>query len=257
MSSVHVSNIAPITTKKTLEDFFSFCGRITEIDHNADSKTATVHFEKDVAAKTALMLNGGTLDGSSLSVTSATGTSTSAAAYNAEPVAGSSGETHAYEGIHQEDKPRSGIAAEYLAKGYELGDPILQKAIEMDQQHGISTRFINWIKGLDTTIGSKVKGPETTLSEKAVNTGRSLEERTHVVQRANTYYEKALTHPYGQKVYAFWTTTTKQVLDIHEEALRIKETHQAAGTSAAPNQSTAPPAAVPGASIPVVPAGGY
>ena len=42
---------------------------------------------------------------------------------------------------------------------------------------------------------------------------------------------------------AFYTTTSKQVLDIHEEARRIHETHKA-GTSTQPSTgvgSTAPP----------------
>ena len=47
-----------------------FCGTITKIDFNQDTKSAVIHFEKPSAAKTALMLNGGTLDGSHLTITS-------------------------------------------------------------------------------------------------------------------------------------------------------------------------------------------
>ena len=70
------------------------------------------------------------------------------------------------------------------------------------------------------------------------------------------YYSKALASPFGQKVKAFYTTTSKQVLDIHEEARRIHETHKAsqphqhaaAPSSAAPagdapKTADAPPAA--------------
>jgi hypothetical protein len=35
------------------------------------------------------------------------------------------------------------------------------------------------------------------------------------------YYAKALSSTYGEKVRAFYTTTTKQVQDIHEEAKRL------------------------------------
>ena len=35
------------------------------------------------------------------------------------------------------------------------------------------------------------------------------------------YYSRALSSPFGLKVKAFYTTTSKQVLDIHEEARRI------------------------------------
>ena len=46
------------------------------------------------------------------------------------------------------------VAAEYLARGYTLSDQILQRAIELDQQHGISNRFLTYIQGLDTTLGT-------------------------------------------------------------------------------------------------------
>ena len=46
------------------------------------------------------------------------------------------------------------------------------------------------------------------------------------------YYAKALSSPFGQKVKAFYTTTSKQVLDIHEEARRIAAEHKAAATPA-------------------------
>ncbi|KAG8902539.1 hypothetical protein FRC01_009555, partial [Tulasnella sp. 417] len=114
-------------------------GKIDKIDHKAEAKSATIYFEKLSAAKTALMLNGsdddseltplstqgGSLDGSNLTVTSSV---VSGDEPHEEPEASGSGEPH----VRQEDKPRSGIVAEYLAKGYELGEPILQRAIDMD-----------------------------------------------------------------------------------------------------------------------------
>lgn len=49
--------------------YHRFCGKIEKIDFQPDTKSATIHFEKASAAKTALMLNGGTLDGAHLSQT--------------------------------------------------------------------------------------------------------------------------------------------------------------------------------------------
>ena len=104
-----------------------------------------IHFEKASAAKTALMLNGGTLDGAHLSVTSPT----------EHPDEDPAAHAHHHGGPpDQADKPRAGIAAEYLARGYTLSDQILQRAIELDQQHGISNRFLSYIQGLDTTLGA-------------------------------------------------------------------------------------------------------
>lgn len=77
-----------------------FCGKITSIDFDESAKKATIHFEKPSAAKTALMLNSGTLEGSQLTVTS--------------DVVHQDEETEAahHEGVPgQEDKPRAGSAS--------------------------------------------------------------------------------------------------------------------------------------------------
>ena len=99
------------------------------------------------------MLNGGTLDGATITVTSPT-----------EPPAHD--DSHHEGPIDQSDKPRAGIAAEYLAKGYKLSDTVLQRAIELDTQHGISKRFLSYLQSLDTTLGQKALGPDQTISAK-------------------------------------------------------------------------------------------
>ena len=183
--ALQVTNISEATTEQHLHDFFTsvyvrafksrvtdlifspsrFCGKITKVDFDATQHTAAIHFEKPSAAKTALMLNGGTLDGAHLAITS-----------EHEPVPSKEDEAHHEGHIDQSDKPRAGstsllppvspfghralnatcqsVAAEYLARGYTLSDQILQRAIELDQQHGISNRFLTYIQGLDTTLGA-------------------------------------------------------------------------------------------------------
>ena len=173
-----------------------FCGKISKVEFNQEQHTATIHFEKPSAAKTALMLNGGTLDGAHLTIIS------DAAEAKEEGA-------HHEEHIDQSDKPRAGsecslsschqeggrstrswrqVAAEYLAKGYTLSDQILQRAIELDKQHGISNKFLSYIQSLDTTVGApvpqyrlstslnfpvsgaKALGPEKTISGKVQET---------------------------------------------------------------------------------------
>lgn len=61
------------------------------------------------------------------------------------------------------------------------------------------------------------------------------------------YYSRALSSPWGQKVFQFYTTTAKQVFDIHEEARRIADTHKNQSTGDQHQASTsgekeAPPA---------------
>ncbi|KAJ7043826.1 hypothetical protein C8F04DRAFT_679367 [Mycena alexandri] len=237
--SVHVSGIAPATTEAHLNDFFTFCGKIEKIDFNATEHTATIHFEKSSAAKTALMLNGGTLDAHALNVTSDTE---------------HEDEKHTDEAVHhieQSDKPRAGIAAEYLARGYTLSDGILQRAIEIDTKQGISKRFLSYLTTVDTTIGNKALGPDQTVSGKVVETVtaatqqvRSVDEQKGYSKTAGDYYSKALASSFGGKVREFYTTTSKQVLDIHEEAKRISA-EQKGATQPATTMESAPVAGAP------------
>jgi len=235
--NVQVSGLAPTTTETHLHDFFTFCGKITSIDFNADSKAATIHFEKASAAKTALMLNGGHLDGANISVTS------DAEHPDVEDTADDSTP------IQQSDKPRAGIAAEYLARGYTLSDGILQRAIELDNKQGISKRFLSYFNQFDTTVGARALGPDQTISGKvqatfsnAATQARTVDEQKGFSKTAHEYYSKALSSPFGQKVFSFYTSTSKQVRDIHEEARRIADQHKATG-SVPPHDAGAPTAA--------------
>jgi len=242
--TVNVSNISSTTTKEQLHSFFTFCGNISSIDYKEGSTEATISFDKPNAAKTALMLNEGGLNGSNLSVTSDV-------VHNDEDHTTSAGP---YE---QSDKPRAGIAAEYLAKGYNLSDHILQRAIEIDNERGISKRFLSYIQGLDKTVGEKALGPDQTLSSKlqatvdqATQQVRAVDEQKGYSKIAQDYYQQAFASPLGQKVKAFYTSTSKQVQDIHEEARRITDQDKAQSAEhknnhANPANSEAGSAAIP------------
>ncbi|GJJ15681.1 hypothetical protein Clacol_009959 [Clathrus columnatus] len=242
--TVKVSNLSPGTTEGNLKDFFSFCGTITSIHHDPITRSATIHFEKSSAAKTALMLNGGNLNDAHLEVTSDT-------VHVDDP---EHHDTHHHStsgpGIDQTDKPRAGIAAEYLANGYTLSDSILQRAIEVDNKHGISRRFLNYFQSLDAKLGSRVVGPDMTISGKvqealtdAQAKAKEIDQQKGFSKTAESYYQQALSHPLGQKV--FYTTTSKQVADIHEEARRIAN-HRAQAT---PTSTSSAPQPQPSATI--------
>ncbi|KAA1473728.1 hypothetical protein DENSPDRAFT_840204 [Dentipellis sp. KUC8613] len=255
--TVTVSNIAPETTETHLHDFFTFCGKISEIEYNstATPKSAVIHFEKSSAAKTALMLNGGTLDGAHLSVTSDIAHQDEADEEHAK----------APHHIEQSDKPRAGIAAEYLAKGYVLSDSILHRAIQLDNEKGISKRFLNYFQSLDATLGEKALGPDQTISGKVTQTlhgaaqqAKTVDEQRGFSKTASDYYSRALASTFGQKVRSFYTTTSKQIQDIHEEARRIADENEArelaAHTASAPaaGSATIPPEKVTEAAPTVV-----
>ena len=181
------------------------------------------------AAKTALLLDNTQLGPSSVQVTSAANLGDLAAA--APQAATSSQES---DDIAQEDKPRSRIVAEYLAHGYVLSDQAITQAINLDNKHGISSRFTSALNSFDQKY-------------KASETAKSMDAKYGVTERAktswwgvNSYFEKALGTPTGQRLHKFYTDSNKQVVDIHNEARRLADLKS--GKSSSSNT----PSAVPG-----------
>lgn len=115
-TTVHVEGISSQTTEKEVRDFFSFCGKISDISVKPTSndatatRSATVTFEKETAAKTALLLDNTQLGPSQVTVKSTASLGDLAATTKSETAAGD-------HDVEQEDKPRSRIIAEYLAHG--------------------------------------------------------------------------------------------------------------------------------------------
>ncbi len=172
-----------------------------------ETKSATVTFERETAAKTALLLNNTQLGLKHISVTGAAAEKDEA------------GQPHERDGdnLTQEEKPRSRIFAEYLAHGYVVGDAALQKAIELDHTHGVSSRFLSTLQHLDQKYH-------------ATNRARSADTTYGITQRANSllsgissYYERATNTPTGKRIVDFYTKSQRQVADIHSEARRLAD----------------------------------
>ena len=173
------------------------------------SKSATVTFEKETAAKTALLLDNTQLGPAQVQVTS--GSSTPASGEKAA----ATGEEGQGENIAQEDKPRSRIVAEYLAHGYVISDKAIERAIALDQQHGVSNRFMSALSNFDSRFG---------VSERAVQMDKSVGASSKAQQGWSglaSYFEQAANTPTGQRVRAFYDQGSKQVLDVHNEAKHL------------------------------------
>ncbi|KAL2162260.1 hypothetical protein VTH06DRAFT_7173 [Thermothelomyces fergusii] len=220
--TVYVKNIGAQTEDKEIRDFFSFCGKIASIDITAEgeTKSATVSFEKETAARTALLLNhtklGGneiTVAGDKVSTPPPPSPREGAAAEAGEGGAGGDGASV----LTQEEKPRSRILAEILAHGYLVADQGLQKAIALDEQHNITARFVRTLRQLDERT-------------RATDHARAADASYGITQRASSlltglgsYFEKASNTPTGRRIVEFYTTSQRQVQDIHNEARRLAE----------------------------------
>jgi len=217
-TTVHVQGISHQTSEKEVRDFFSFCGKITSLSVTPSSdaadaaKSATVTFEKETAAKTALLLDNTQLGPSQVHVSTAS---------SLDDIASKSPTTQKTAGqdedITQEDKPRSRIVAEYLAHGYTISDTAIQNAIALDQKHGISNRFTSALTNFDNKYKATDKARAVDSSYGITNKATSAWTGFH------SYFEKALGTPTGQKVRDFYLQGDKQVRDIHNEARRLAD----------------------------------
>lgn len=210
-NTVFVKNISAQTSEKEIKEFFSFCGKITAIDvqEAGEAKEATVTFEKATAAKTALLLDNTQLGSTQVNVASDDTTE--------------EGENYTHnadrdtDDITQEEKPRSRIIAEYLAHGYVIGDVAAQRAIDLDQKHGVSSRFMQTLQKLDD------KYKATDMAKGVDQTYKVIPRVNSLLSGLNSYYEKAAGTPTGQKLVNFYTQTSRQVQDIHAEARRLAD----------------------------------
>jgi len=208
---VHVKGISSQTSEKEVRDFFSFCGKISNLDissESGDHKSATVTFEKETAAKTALLLDNTQLGPSQVQVTS-----DSSATHGSSTTKEADKEDE--NEVAQEDKPRSRILAEYLAHGYVISDQVIERGLALDQQHGISNRFTNALSNFDKKY-------------QATDKTRAMDDKYAVSNRAgaawsglNSYFDSALNTPTGKKVRDFYVMTSRQVLDVHNEARHL------------------------------------
>ena len=210
-NSVHVKNVSPGTQDKEIRDFFSFCGKITDIQVTSagETKDATVTFEKETAAKTALLLNNTQLGATHITVTSAS-------ADSGEGSPKQEGERDSDE-ITQEEKPRARILAEYLAQGYVIGDAALQRAIELDRQHGVTSRFYDTLQRLDQKYHATDRARATDQSYGITAKAQGI------FGGISSYFEQAATSPTGKKVVQFYTDSQRQVTDVHAEARRLAD----------------------------------
>lgn len=243
---VIASNVPKSVTSDKVKEFLSFSGKVESIDVvsvEAETVTYKVKFAAKEALSSALLLNGAELDGKSI-VIKEEGASDSSATTNQEkafvssihpessavsaaasvPLTESGKAAQAAQAdsdIDQESKPKTTIIAEYLAHGYVLGDQAVEKAIDLDKQHGISDRFKNFLTSLDSKYHVQEKAAETNSKygiDKKIVKGRD---------DLGSYFEKASQTSAGAKIHNFYTGLVNSSIQIHDEARRLANLEEA------------------------------
>jgi len=186
--SVCVFNISPSANEKTVTDFFSFCGRITQLllkkEDGKDTSAAIIEFETESAAKTALLLTNALIVDRPITVSPFVGTATPAIAPQTTVVVDQSKITQRdFGNVPDENRSKTSVIASLLAAGYSLANDALEDAKEYDEKHNISLRakvavdqFLVKAHEIDVQYG---------ISEKAAAAKNTVVEKTKpVVEKA-------------------------------------------------------------------------
>lgn len=98
-----------------------------------------------------------------------------------------------------------------------MADTGLQKAIALDEKHGVSARFLATLKQLDERT-------HATDHARAADASYGLSQRaSSLLTGLGSYFEKASHTPTGKRIVDFYTTSQRQVQDIYNEARRLAE----------------------------------
>lgn len=141
-----------------------------------------------------------------------------------------------------------------------LSDAVVEKLISADKAHGISSRFLAFFNPLAEKAQPSIDTASKKLQEFDQQRGISVK-ASAATQVGLKYYEQALNSKWGAKVHEFYTKAQKevrpatscssmtqslisqnvfaQVLDVHAEAARIRESKKAASGTASPTGETA------------------
>lgn len=252
MSSVIASNIPTQVTPAKVREFFSFCGKITdlvELENDGKVKKYEVIFQSPKAVSTALLLNDAELDNTFIRVDevkeitdggNASATTGGATGATTTTTGGSSGDAiltgdKTYDDVDQEDKPKYAILAQLLADGYVVSDSIIERGAEFDKKNGISEKFNNFIKGLDE------KYVHSADPNSAVN--QQIEKATDSYNKSSLkkYFDDAADSALGRRIVQYYKNFSNDVKDVHAEAVRlakIKKEKEASGAGATSESAT-------------------
>jgi len=176
---------------------------------SSDAQSADVTFEKTSAAKTALLLDNTQLNNSLVHVSAGSGVS--------EGTPATSTTTSSSNEVTQEDKPRARILAEYLAHGYTISDKAIKSAIDLDSQHGYSSRFTQALQMFDERTHASETAAKVDQKYNVSGTAAGA------ISGLGSYFEAAMGTPTGQRVRQFYQIGNKQVMDVHTEARRLAD----------------------------------
>ncbi|KAG5368823.1 Protein vip1 [Yarrowia sp. C11] len=218
--NITAKGVSPTTSKAEIKKYFSFCGKVKSVTVDEETHTATITFANLEAVRTALLIADGQIGDSkvSIEVDDATLKQLDEPRAVVEPKdekkAASTEEeadgAQTPDSISQELKPRAAILAEMLSNGYVLSDKVLERAIDYDKEHGITSKFTAYLTDLDKKYH-------------VVDKAQATDQAYGITARLQKYWEDALNTTYGRKIREYYSEAAKEASDIHAEARRLAD----------------------------------
>lgn len=239
---VRVFNLTASSEEQVVKDFFRFCGKIDDFamikTEDGKSAEALICFEKEGAAKTALMLTNATIGDRMIKVEpyykdEVTEASTS----EAKPTTESTRSTESNEtsANGQTAFTTSNYLSTLWTTGLQISQTVLQGAKALDSTFGISAQAAAYMeKAKEETIKLDQKYQVT---ERATEFDSKLgirEKLTQAVSTATVLGKQALETEQGKKVHGYYEKAISTAAELKEEAIRAINLD----TNAPPSHST-------------------
>jgi len=246
---VRVFNLSPSSEEQVVKDFFRFCGKIDDFamikTENGNSLEALICFEKEGAAKTALMLSNATIGDRVIKVEPFyKDTNPEAAQAESNEVPGTSRGHQADDS--QNKASTSSATSNYfstlLSTGFQLTQTVLHGAKTLDETYGISTQAAAYIE--KAKAETKKLDEKYHVSERAVDIDSKLgirDKLTQAVSTATVLGKQALETEQGKKVYGLYEKAASTAYELRDEAFRaIHLDTNASASNTQPDSTLAP-----------------
>lgn len=225
---VRVFNLTASSEEQVVKDFFRFCGKIDDFamikTEDGNSSEALICFEKEGAAKTALMLTNATIGDRMIKVEPFyKDDEAEASTSETKPTTEStrSAETTETSSNGQAASTTSNYLSSLWTTGLQLSQTVVQGAKTLDSTYGISTQAAAYIeKAKEET---KKLDEKYHVSERAVEIDTKLgirEKLTQAVSTATVLGKQALETEQGKKVHGLYEKAVSTATELKDEAIR-------------------------------------
>ncbi|KAJ1973860.1 Protein vip1 [Dimargaris cristalligena] len=252
---VLVEGIAKEADAAKVTEFFTFCGKIDQFElrpsADGEAQEALIHFEKDSAAKTAVLLSNAMIAEKPIEVRFFFDQYNVAASPVPElPKEGEAAQrSHIDEAatllkdrdLPQEEKPKSSIFYEIIANGYLLSEKLVKTAYEYDSRYGLSDKAQSLVGQARQSASALDERFKVSENIKNIDEKYKIHDKVNnLTTQATALSNQALQSPAGQRVVHALQQAKESGVRTYEEGVKLAEEKKRQSTDA-----ETPPAAAP------------